>query len=107
MPNYLPIGLLFNIWESLNKFAKYLFKKTYMVSNQYYLNNQYLCWKTFASYFQYQIFFPYNFEIDKNNFCYFRIKSLDSKKFSLTAFSSYGGSKFQEVIELYDLESRF
>lgn len=111
MPN-IPIGLFFNIWESLkNKFTKYLFQKVYMVSNQYYWNNKYLGWKTFASYFQYQIFFPYNFEIDKNNFCYFRIKSLDPKKFSkikfsLTAFSSYGGNKFQEVIELYDLESR-
>lgn len=62
-------------------------------------------------FFNIRFFFPYNFEIDKNNFCYFRIKSLDPKKFSkikfsLTAFSSYGGNKFQEVIELYDLESR-
>jgi hypothetical protein len=110
MANFLPLGLILNVVKSFKgKFTKFIFQEAYIVSTNYYLKRS-LKWQQFTEYFQYEIFLPYEFKIKSPPLCHFRIKALDDKNFSkiklsLTVFSSYGRNRFQQVIELYELNS--
>ena len=73
------------------------------------MNETHPSWKALSPYICYQLFLTANSAVSEDNPYYLKIKAhetikLSKLKLSITAFSSKGGDKYQEVVELVHVD---
>lgn len=75
------------------------------------MNGKHPIWKALSPYIYYQLFLTPNSAVSEDNSYYLKIKAhetirLSKVKLSVTAFSSKGGDKYQEAVELVHVDLR-